>query len=74
MASTGEGRVLRHPSASESGERNKVVHSLLPFPPKLGQLDPVGEEVTGTTADETPSFGFILNGCLFLFSILCCLV
>lgn len=74
MASAGEGRVLRHPSASARGERNKVVHSLIPFSPKLCQLDNVGEEVTGTTADETPSFGFILNGFLFLFSILCCLV
>lgn len=53
-----------------------MVHSLLPFSRKLCQLDNVGKEVADITADETLSFAFIfvLNGCLFLLSILCCLV
>lgn len=67
---------LETPSTSERWKRNKMVHSLIPFSHKLRQLDNVGKEVTDIIADETVSFGFIfvLNGCLFLFSILCCLV
>lgn len=48
--------------------------TLIPSSPKRCQLDDAGKDVTGTTTDETPSSGCILNGCLFLFSILCCLV
>ena len=70
------GHVPSHPSTSERQKRNKMAHSLIPLSHQLCQLDDIGKKVTDIIAEETLSFCFIfvLNGCLVLFSILCCLV